>query len=71
MSDDPIEKVETAEAWNEFCDLLKKAGEVLLRPELEVSTFDRGEGLRYLSRLLRAGLPEGDRGVVVDRVGPQ
>lgn len=56
MSDDPVQKVDNAEAWNEFCDLLKKAGEVLLRPELEPSTFDRGEGLRYLSRLARAGL---------------
>ena len=56
MSDDPTHKVDNAEAWNEFCDLLKKAGEVLLRPELEPTTFDRGEGLRYLSRLARAGL---------------
>ena len=56
MSDDPAAKVENAEAWNEFCDLLKKAGDVLLREELEPTTFDRGEGLRYLSRLARAGL---------------
>lgn len=55
-TDDALRKVETAEAWNEFCELLKKAGAVLLRPELEPITFDRGEGLRYLSRLVRAGL---------------
>ena len=54
--DDPIRKVDTAEAWEEFCELLKKAGAVLLRDELEPTTFDRGEGLRYLSRLVRAGL---------------
>ena len=36
--------------------LLEKAGDVLLREELEPTRFDRGEGLRYLSRLLRAGL---------------
>jgi hypothetical protein len=54
--DEAIRKVETAEAWHEFCDLLKKAGDVLLRDELEPTTFDRGEGLRYLSRLVRAGL---------------
>ena len=51
-----IRKVETGEAWAEFCQLLEKAGNVLLREELAPSTFDRGEGLRYLSRLLRAGL---------------
>ena len=54
--DDSLKKVETAEAWGEFCDLLKKAGDVLLREELEPTTFDRGEGLRYLGRLARAGL---------------
>lgn len=53
---DPIEKVRSAEAWTEFCDLLKQAGEVILREDLETSDFDRGEGLRYLTRLLRAGL---------------
>lgn len=56
MSNDPVQKVVSAEAWTEFCDLLKKAGDVILREELPMSAFDRGEGLRYLSRLLRAGL---------------
>jgi hypothetical protein len=56
MADDAIEKVKTAEAWNDFCDLLKKAGDVIVRKELDTSLFDRAEGLRYLSRLLRAGL---------------
>ena len=56
MESNPIDQVTNAEAWNEFCDLLKKAGNVILRDDLETSTFDRGEGLRYLGRLLRAGL---------------
>ena len=56
MANDPTEKVMNAEAWNEFCDLLKKAGDVILRDELETSVFDRAEGMRYLGRLLRAGL---------------
>lgn len=56
MADDPIQKVQTAEAWADFCELLKKAGDVLLREELEPTLFDRGEGLRYLGRLVRAGL---------------
>ena len=55
MANDAVEKVVNAQAWTEFCDLLKKAGEVILREDLELSTFDRAEGLRYLSRLLRAG----------------
>ncbi len=56
MSESPIEKVQSGEAWSEFCELLKKAGEVLQREDLGTSPFDRAEGLRYLSRLLRAGL---------------
>jgi hypothetical protein len=51
-----IRKVDTAEAWDEFCALLQKAGSVVLREDMARSTFDRAEGLRYLTRLLRAGL---------------
>lgn len=57
MSDESaLAKVDNAEAWTDFCELLKKAGDVILRKDLARSTFDRGEGLRYLGRLLRAGL---------------
>ncbi len=56
MSNDPVAKIDNAEAWNDFCDLLKKGGDVILRNDLELSTFDRAEGMRYLGRLLRAGL---------------
>jgi len=55
-TDDALAKVDSAEAWSEFCDLLKQAGDVILREDLPTSTFDRGEGHRYLGRLLRAGL---------------
>ncbi|MBC8292723.1 MAG: DUF1214 domain-containing protein [Proteobacteria bacterium] len=50
-----LAKVDSGQAWTEFCQLLEKAGEVILRPDLARSTFDRAEGLRYLNRLLRAG----------------
>jgi len=50
------EKLMDGSAWREFCDLLAKAGDVLVREDLETTPFDRAEGLRYLSRLLRAGL---------------
>ena len=56
MTPRTTEKIGNAEAWSDFCELLKKAGDVILRDDLDTSEFDRGEGLRYLSRLLRAGL---------------
>ena len=55
MSDYATAKVDSAEAWREFCDLLKKAGDVLLRDDLARSTFDRAGGHRYLLRLRRGG----------------
>jgi len=42
--------------WAAFCDRLKQAGSLVLRPEAPVSELDRAEGYRYLTRLLRAGL---------------
>ena len=43
-------------AWRAFCRALEEAGEVVLREGTPASAFDRAEGLRYLTRLLRAGL---------------
>lgn len=43
-------------AWAEFCDALKAAGAVVLDERSPKNAFDRAEGFRYLSRLLRAGL---------------
>jgi len=43
-------------AWQEFCDALRRAGEQVLRPEAPADPFNRAEGFRYLSRLIRAGL---------------
>jgi len=55
VSDDPASKIDSAQAWSEFCELLKKAGDTILRDGLARSSFDRAEGHRYLLRLLRAG----------------
>lgn len=55
-NDDPALKLASGETWNEFCDLLRKAGEVLHRADLAASTLELAEGHRYLGRLLRAGL---------------
>ncbi len=43
-------------AWAEFCDGLKRAGDVVLREESPPDAFDRAEGYRYLSRLTRVAL---------------
>lgn len=48
--------VRSGQAWNEFCDTLKRAGQQVLRPEAPDTMLDRAEGWRYLTRLLRIGL---------------
>ncbi len=56
MSEDAAAKVDDGRAWEEFCALLAKAGAVIQRDDLDTTRFDRAEGLRYLTRLLQAGL---------------
>lgn len=43
-------------AWASFCDRLKDAGRIIARSEVPRGDLERAEGLRYLTRLLRAGL---------------
>jgi hypothetical protein len=43
-------------AWAEFCDALKQAGDAVLVADAPDDPLTRAEGLRYLTRLLRAGL---------------
>lgn len=49
-------RVTTGETWSDFCDMLKAAGQILDRPGTPTDPLTRAEGLRYLSRLVRAGL---------------
>ena len=49
-------RVVDGRAWHAFCDALKQTGDCLLREGTPATAFDRGEGLRYLTRLLRAAL---------------
>ena len=51
-----LERVMDGSSWSDFCDLLKAAGEVLTREGSPADPLTRAEGLRYLSRLTRAGL---------------
>jgi hypothetical protein len=43
-------------AWNEFCHELKKAGQVITRDGTPTDPFNRAEGFRYLTRILRNAL---------------
>ena len=49
-------RVVTGKAWEDFCDRLKLAGASLMYPGTPRDSFNQAEGIRYLSRLTRAGL---------------
>jgi hypothetical protein len=51
MSD---ERIVSGQAWNDFCDNLRSAGNVVLSGPSD--PLSRAEGFRYLTRLVRAGL---------------
>jgi hypothetical protein len=53
---DSISRVLNGRTWEDFCDRLKAAGQIILRPETPATELDRAEGWRYLTRLLRVGL---------------
>jgi hypothetical protein len=42
----------SGEAWRDFCDRLKAAGEAILADGFPDSPFDRAEGFRWLTRLV-------------------
>jgi hypothetical protein len=50
------ERVVTGKSWEDFCDHLKTAGAALMYPGTPVDAFQHAEGIRYLTRLTRAGL---------------
>jgi len=50
------QRIVSGKAWEEFCDRLKLAGEVLRSPGTPRDPFNQAEGIRYLTRLTRAGL---------------
>ncbi|TXS95263.1 DUF1214 domain-containing protein [Parahaliea maris] len=53
---DSEERIMNGQAWADFCDGLKEAGQLVFADKAPATPFDRAEGYRYLSRMLRAGL---------------
>lgn len=51
-----LDRVISGKTWEDFCDTLKSAGQVILQPETPATEIDRAEGWRYLTRLTRIGL---------------
>ena len=56
MTSDAEGRILDGSAWRDFCRALERAGGAVLRSGTPQSAFDRAEGYRYLTRLLRAGL---------------
>ncbi len=50
------QRIVSGKAWEEYCDTLKAAGSALVFPGAPTDAFNQAEGVRYLSRLVRAGL---------------
>jgi len=50
------ERIISGKAWEEYCEQLKLAGMVLRQPGTPKDPFQQAEGIRYLTRLTRAGL---------------
>jgi hypothetical protein len=52
------EYVVGGQIWSDFCDSLKRAGDVILRERSPKDPLDRAEAWRYLSRLTRLALEQ-------------
>lgn len=55
-NDESARRIVDGVAWGEFCDALKAAGNVITSDISPRDAFQRAEGYRYLTRLLRAAL---------------
>ncbi|MET0592764.1 MAG: DUF1214 domain-containing protein [Polyangiaceae bacterium] len=55
-NDESARRIVDGVAWSEFCDALKAAGNVITSDISPSDAFQRAEGYRYLTRLLRAAL---------------
>jgi hypothetical protein len=50
------QRIVSGKSWEEFCDQIKLAGTVLKSAGTPKDPFNQAEGIRYLTRLTRAGL---------------
>ncbi|HJO25036.1 MAG: DUF1214 domain-containing protein [Myxococcota bacterium] len=53
---DTEKRIVDGTVWRDFCRALEEAGDAILREGTPGDPFQRAEGIRYLSRLARAGL---------------
>jgi len=51
-----LERILDGRSWDEFCESLKSARGALFKDESPANAFDRAEGYRHLTRLLRVAL---------------
>jgi len=56
VQSDAERRLADGSAWRDFCRSLEEAGEAIFREGTPSDALHRAEGLRYLTRLLRAGL---------------
>lgn len=56
MSDRENDDAALRQAWHDFCDRLRDAGELIFRPTTPATTLDRATGLRALARNIGLGL---------------
>lgn len=50
------QRIVSGQAWEEFCDSLKSAGNSLVFGKAPMDAFNQAEGVRYLTRLTRTAL---------------
>jgi hypothetical protein len=61
-SDQSAPRPNVAQAWQEFCQALRQAGDEVLRQSPPGDELDRAEGFRYLSRLTRTAFEQAFEG---------